>query len=156
MTSLSCVRPPLRRPPLEKRPSTSIAKPWHVLCILPLVSGCYFFLPLVPVEENMPPEILASSPDEGEILILDLDVTRVFVIVDEPDGDEFVCQWSIDGIGDLGPGEPLQGSDIEGCQLSVGRYLAYDERTLTCRVFDKPSYDAAQREWLIEVVEEGS
>jgi hypothetical protein len=129
---------------------------WHVLCIFPFVSGCFYFLPLDRIEENMPPEILASSPAAGEPVVLSLPVNRVFVLIDEPDGDDIACQWSIDSVGDLGPGDPTQSEDIKGCQISLGQESDYNDRTLTVRVFDLPARDMTDQSWEIELPEEGT
>ena len=140
----------------DKPRSRRIGPPWHVLCILPLGSGCFFFLPLDRVEENMPPEIIASSPAAGDPVELSLPINRVFVLVNEPDDDDIACQWSIDSVGDLGPGEPTQSDDIKGCQISLEQESDYDGRTLTVRVFDLPARDMADQSWEIVLPEEGT
>lgn len=156
MTGVSRMpRPPAHRIAESARPK-QIGQVWHVLCTLPLVSGCFYFLPLDRVEENMPPEIIASSPASGDPVELSLPVNRVFVLIDEPDGDDVACQWSIDSVGDLGPGEPTQSDDIKGCQISLGQESDYDGRTLTVRVFDLPARDMTDQSWAIELPEEGT
>lgn len=156
MTAVSHPPLPSDAPGAESARSRRIHRSWHVLCILPLLSGCFFFLPLERIEENMPPEILASSPAAGDPVVLSLPINRVFVLVDEPDGDDIACQWSIDSVGDLGPGEPTQSDDIKGCQISLGQESDYDGRTLTVRVFDLPARDLTDQSWEIMLDEEGT
>lgn len=141
----------------ERRRYSKIATPWHVLCIPLWSSGCFYFLPLQEVQENVPPIIKYSSPEEGEPLVLDLAVTKVFVVVEEPDGDSFTCLWYIDGgVGEVGPSEPIQGAGGKGCQVSLTPDPDYHGRTLTCTVFDEPDLDSTERSWPIEVIGEGT
>lgn len=126
---------------------------WHIICIPTGLSGCIFPLPLIMETENVPPTIEASSPGEGETLLVDIAVVSPFVVATDEDGDTLTCLWSIDQFGALGPGEPIPSGDLQGCQLDLVRDSEHDGHTLTVRVFD-PSADFAERSWPIDVVEE--
>ena len=130
---------------------------WYGPCSMLLVtmlllqSGCFFFLPITRAE-NVPPQIIHSSPGDGETLVIDLPEVVAFVEAEDDDGDSLFCEWSIDFIGELGPGTPLLNPDLQGCALTLDQDPEYDGRTLTCQVFD-PSKDSDEISWPIEVVE---
>ncbi len=117
----------------------------------------------------MPPEIISSSLDEGDTLVLDFRQTYVFVVVEDPNGDDFTCNWFVQGEEPFGPGEPLLGSGgdtgaaaLEGCGLwlypdtDFSNFAAYDGKELTCEVYDLPARDIAKRSWPIDFLGEGT
>lgn len=122
---------------------------WHAFCIPLSASGCFFFLPLTPEEDNVAPEILISVPDEGEDLILDRDPWLAYVIADDEDGDPLVCEWVVDGFGSVGSGDAAVNQGRYGCTLSLPRNPDYDGHTLTVYVID-PYNDFAERSWAID------
>lgn len=109
----------------------------------------------------MPPEIISASLDDGETLELAFHQSYMFVIAEDPDGDEFVCNWFIPGEAPFGHGEPFQGSGdsgeevLHGCGLwlypdaDYANFQSYDGRVLTCQVYDLPERSLAERSWPI-------
>ena len=117
------------------------------------LQGCFYWLPFVEVEPNMPPEITNSSPADGAPVIVNGDGATVFVVVqDENDPENLVYIWSVEGLGQV-PHTPLVAGTLHGSSVELEARPEYDGRILDCWVYD--SYGASSdREWSIEVPEE--
>ena len=114
--------------------------------------GCFFPLPLIPEEENVAPEIVASSPPANVTVEIKFEDAKVFVVTKDDNGDNLVCEWSVDGAGSLGTGEPLQNQALKGCEITITRKDEYADSTLRVTVFD-PSLATAERSWPIALLE---
>lgn len=176
MTGLSRRGDPRPEPSTNSQPLSSPTPPWHVLCILPLASGCFFFLPLIPVEENMPPEIISSYPAPDEPLVLGYDPTFAFVMVEEPNGDPFECWWYVPTTDFMEAGTLLRfnedgedggetadtGARVSGCQVNLfpdpdyENYASFDGKTLYCDITDQPTSDVVRISWPIDFIGEGT
>lgn len=124
---------------------------WYVFCISSLSSGCFFFLPLIPEEDNHAPEIFISVPAEGEDLVIDVAEIKPFVRAEDPDGDPLVCEWAVDTDGSLGAGDPVSGGN--GCKITLGPDPDYNGHDLYVFVSD-PSNDYAERHWKMVIPSE--
>jgi hypothetical protein len=64
------------------------------------LSGCFFFLPLDPEDENVPPSLVRASPQQASPVVVDEDGTVVYIIVSDPDDAEALTfVWSLEGEG---------------------------------------------------------
>ena len=121
-----------------------------------LMSGCYYWRPILVVSPNTPPEILYSDPPFGDVMQLSLSTSNsAFVVVQDLDTDDNLrFQWYISGSVILGTGETLSQDGFEGSKLVFSNVEAsWHNRTLTCIVFDS-SNESATISWPIEILEE--
>lgn len=120
--------------------------------MLLVCSGCFYWPPLV-MESNLPPEIQASSPAEGEVLVLDRP-RKAFVQVTDADDplETLEYLWWIDD-GTVLSHDLLPNS--AGSIVDVALEGEYHGLSLHCRISDSQD-DSVEIEWLIQVVEEGT
>lgn len=128
---------------------------WHGICLLLMQSGCFYTLPFVEVEDDVPPEITITSPSAGDTLVISGPTAMAFVSAVDPDDDALFCQWFIEGYQDLGAGTPISNGDQLGCYIYVNNDADYDGRTLRCIIFDD-SHESDEVIWPIDVLEEGT
>ncbi len=120
---------------------------WHALCILPWVSGCLYMGPLPDWEDNLPPRVLATNPEEGETLIVGPEGRQVMVVVDDPDVDDLVVitwWYSLDGY--IDDATPFDG----GSKVRIPGDPSLDGQTLRCLVYDDAGNDV-NLSWPLEV-----
>lgn len=113
------------------------------------LSGCYYTAPFIHVDDNVPPTIKASSPSDGETINLTLPTAEIFVVAEDEDGDAIFCDWYMDVVGELGPGEPLQNDQLKGCRITLVQKSDYDQLRLHCAVWD--SQDFSEVSWPVSV-----
>ncbi len=69
-----------------------------------LSTGCFYFLPLIPVERNVPPYLVRTSVPSDTPILVDDDGTVVYIIVgDDDDAEALTFVWAISDEG-LVPG----------------------------------------------------
>jgi hypothetical protein len=118
------------------------------------MNGCFFFLPLLEEEPNMPPVIEFSYPEADEVFHLDSPAGSVaWIAVTDPDKNDTVeYLWTIDGLGAQGSASAFVNQDYRGSAIRLTADSVYDDRNLVCTVFDSKGA-SAQVSWLIEVAE---
>lgn len=117
-----------------------------------MLSGCPFVLPFIPVEQNVPPTIIDSSPGEGEILVVENAEAKAFVIVTDPDDLDLTFVWEITREGIQPDAITSRSEDYLFSQLTVEQDPDYDQKTLSVTVYD-PSGSFAERSWTIDIPE---
>ncbi len=122
------------------------------MTILPMLSGCYFFLPFIEVTQNVPPTIDLSSPADGSDLVFRGEQETAFVIALDEDGDSLSFVWTIEGHGEQPYAVQFQSEGLQGSQLTLVREADFDDRVLSVSVYD-PQGDSARRSWTIDVPE---
>lgn len=121
---------------------------WHGLCILLLLSGCYFPWPLIEEQSNVPPQIVSSSPGPEEDFVLAEPLGSAFVFAsDENDLEALEFFWSVGGE-NLGQVTPIAGDAVRGSRVVVPFDRGYIGDTLRCQVFDGQAA-LAERSWLV-------
>lgn len=128
---------------------------WHGLCIILTQSGCFYTLPFIEVEDNVPPEIRITSPAAGDTLVISSTTAFAYVTAEDPDDDTLLCKWFVDGYEDLGSGKPIIDEDLPGCYINVNNDPLYDGRTLRCIIYDA-AFDSDEITWPIDVLQEGT
>lgn len=118
------------------------------------MTGCFYFLPFVEVEQNVPPTIEYSSPAAGDPLVFQTEQYIAFVVAEDENGvADLTFTWSIDSFGVQPDAVPVQaGKNQIGHQLTLPRDAAFDGHTLTVQVTD-PSGETAMMQWPIQVPE---
>ena len=128
--------------------------PWHGFCLILTQGGCFYTLPFVEIEDNVPPTITISSPAAGEPLVISSSAAMAWVAATDPDDSTLSCQWFVDGYKDLGAGIPIVDDDLPGCYIYVENDPDFDGRTLRCIILDaSAAFDEIR--WPIDVLEEG-
>jgi hypothetical protein len=124
---------------------------WHALCFPVLASGCFYIGPIPTVEYNLPPEIKRAEPasDTEEPLLIGPSGQSVFVIAEDPEGDEVRFTWTLTGEGILGYGYPVY--DGEGSEIVLEHDPELDGKTLGC-LLDDGENDLVSLSWLLEVL----
>ncbi|NOY28105.1 MAG: hypothetical protein GXP62_19745 [Oligoflexia bacterium] len=123
------------------------------MLLLPMTTGCPFFLPFIEVEQNVPPSIDYSSPGEGDTLEIKTEQYTAFVVAQDPDDTDLSFFWTIDGYGTQGDAVAIRSGTQIGSQLTISRDQNYDQHILTVIVYD-PQGASDQRSWPIEVLEQ--
>jgi hypothetical protein len=102
------------------------------------LSGCFIFLPLVEVEENVPPSLVRASPQRNLPVTIDEDGTVVYVIVSDPDDAEALTfVWALDGEGLLPGAQTIpDGPSRRASQIRLTPEARYDGATLRVRAAD--------------------
>ena len=118
------------------------------------MTGCFYFLPFVEVEQNVPPTIEYSSPAAGDPLVFQTEQFIAFVVAEDENGAaDLTFLWSIDSFGVRADAVPVQaGANQIGSQLTLPRDADFDGHTLTVQVTD-PSGETATMQWPIQVPE---
>ena len=129
---------------------------WHTACILFVLQGCYFWLPIEEEHPNAPPVIEYSSPEPDNIFRINTPAGSVaWVSVFDPDqGDVMEYMWTINGLGPQGTAQAFMSGNYQGSSIQLPRDPVYNGRVLTCTVYDA-SGASDRRSWTIQV-EEGS
>ncbi|MCK6502628.1 hypothetical protein L6R53_04405 [Myxococcota bacterium] len=124
------------------------------MLILPTAQGCFYFLPFIEVEQNVPPTIEYSSPGAGETLVFQTEQYVAFVVAEDLNGaGDLTFLWSIDSFGVRADAVPVQAGENQlGSQLTLARDVAFDGHVLTVQVTD-PAGETAMLQWPIQVPE---
>jgi hypothetical protein len=127
---------------------------WYAACIFMLTSGCFFFLPLLEEEPNMPPVIEFSNPEPDGVFLLNSPTGSVaWIAVTDPDPDDTVeYLWTISGLGPQGSAQAFVNKNYQGSSITLAPDSVYEGRTLSCAVYD--SIGASARiSWTIAIGE---
>jgi hypothetical protein len=127
-------------------PSPQTAKPrnrhasahWLGICSLVLQSGCFYFLPLEPVEENVPPTFVRASHMPGSEVVLDDRDAVVWVLVTDPDNAaDLSFTWDLTGEGILSGAQVIpDGANRRASQLRLSPEPRYGGAVLTVTAND--------------------
>ncbi len=111
---------------------------WYALCCSFTLSGCFFFLPLVEEEPNMPPVIEFSNPEPNGVLHINSPAGSVaWIAVTDPDPHDTVeYLWTIEGLGPQGTAQAFVNKNYQGSSITLPADANLDGRQLTCTVFD--------------------
>ena len=129
---------------------------WHAVCIVSLMSGCFFWPPFVEIHPNAAPVIEYSSPEAEDIFRIDTNQGGVaWVSVYDPDEEDVMeYLWTINGLGPQGTATSFVSGNYQGSTITLPLDEVYDGRVLTCTVYDAAGA-SDRRTWTIEV-EEGA
>jgi hypothetical protein len=102
------------------------------------VSGCFYFLPLVPVEDNVPPTLVRVSPTrDGTVVLTDRGAVAYIVVSDQDNAEEVTFLWEMTGEGILSGAQTIpDGATRRASQLRLAPEPRYDGATLTVRASD--------------------
>jgi len=99
------------------------------------------------------PEIYASNPSAGEVLVLDRPTVAFVFVADEDDSlDSLEYLWWIEGAGTILSHDILPNSAGSSVTLAVDSAL--HDQTLRVRVADETN-DSVELSWPVQVVQEG-
>ncbi len=129
---------------------------WLAICSAIGTSGCFYFLPLIPVEANVPPSLVRASPlRDGTVVITDRGAV-VYIVVSDPDNAEEVSfRWEMSGEGILSGAQTIpDGATHRVSQLRLDPVARYDGATLSVSASDN-SGSAVEVSWDV-VVQEGA
>lgn len=146
---------PLRSGPVGGSRAHGILRWWHAACLFcaPSLTGCPFVLDFIEVEQNVPPEIINSSPGEGEDLVFATSEYKAFVIVRDDTVDQLDFFWTIEPDLGIQPNAvPVPGGENMASQLTLTRDEALNGKELVVTVYD-PQGATAERAWTIVVPE---
>ena len=118
-----------------------------VCTFLPL-TACPYLGPIGFLEENMPPEIVHATP--GDTITVASSAHKVFVVADDPDGDEIVFLWSLSESGLIGDAVP-SGPPFQGSQIELTHDETLDGQVVTCTFSDGFS-EYQTKSWTVEVL----
>lgn len=106
--------------------------------MLTTTSGCFYFLPLVPVEENVPPEFVRASHIPDSEVVLDDRGAVVYVVVSDPDNaPEISFTWDLTGEGILSGAQTIpDGATRRASQIRLAPEARYDGARLTVTASD--------------------
>ncbi len=151
MTGLSWPVGMRRAPPAKSVGFMRLLAAWHAPCFAVLASGCFYIGPIPTVEYNLPPEIKRAEPaaDTEEALLIGPSGQSVFVIAEDPEGDEVRFTWTLTGEGILGYGYPVY--DGEGSEIQLEHDPDLDGKTLGC-LLDDGENDLVALSWRLEVL----
>lgn len=118
------------------------------------MSGCFFFLPLLEEEPNLPPIIEFSYPEADQVFRLDSPAGSVaWIAVTDPDKNDTVeYQWTIGGLGPQGTASAFVNNEYRGSAIRLPPDSVFDGRSLLCTVFDSMGA-SVQISWQIEVAD---
>jgi len=122
------------------------------LLILTSLQGCFFWAPFQELDPNSAPRIEYSSPDGGDILLIDTSQGGVaWVSVYDPDEDDVMeYLWSINGLGPQGNAQSFVSGNYQGSSIQLPNESSLNGRTLTCTVYDAAG--ASDRmQWVIDI-----
>lgn len=121
-----------------------------------LTSGCFYFLPLIPVEENVPPSLVRASPTPGTPVVIDDVGAVVYVVVADTDNAaELSFTWELTGEGLLSGAQTIpDGATRRASQLRLPYEARYQGAELTVWASDG-SGSPVQVTWPVEVLDGG-
>ncbi len=127
-----------------------------MVCISPILSGCFFWPPFVEIHPNVAPVIEYSSPEADNVFRIDTQQGGVawVSVVDDDEGDVMEYLWTINGLGPQGTATSFVSGNYQGSSITLPQDPVYDGRVLTCTVYDAAGA-SDRRTWTIEV-EEGA
>lgn len=141
MTGMSRRTRPTRGLAGEEGPRARISGGWHAPCWI-LVAGCLYQEPFHYAEENQPPVPVSLSPGNQDVVLLDTEVTFLLYAQD-PEADEIVFNWFVEGAGADGTAEPVptgaEADGLYGSQYTLSPDSKYNNRTLFCDIWDHES-----------------
>ncbi len=117
-------------------------------------SGCFYFLPLVPVEDNVPPTLVRASPtQDGTVVITDRGAVAYIVVSDPDNAEEVTFLWEMTGEGILSGAQTIpDGATRRASQIRLAAERRYDGATLTVRANDS-SGSNVEVSWSVAVQE---
>jgi hypothetical protein len=105
-----------------------------------MASGCLYTGPIPTLEDNVPPEIIETSDIPGGAIEIRTDRRAVFVVADDPDGDEIGFVWALSDDGVIGDALPLNFPSGDGSQIYLDRVdVELDGQRLRCFIDDGES-----------------
>jgi hypothetical protein len=113
------------------------------------VSGCFYLGPEPILEENVPPEVVASNFEDGAAIQIGPLGQSVYVIADDADGDELRFSWLLSEDGYVGTAYPIAEGD--GSQVDFIADPDLDGQFLECLIEDQIS-DSVRLRWQLEVL----
>lgn len=132
----------------DRAARTPIARAWHTACFLLLANpGCFYPGPIPDLETNVAPELIASAVASGQPIQVGERGVRVFVIAQDPDGDDVRFVWSLSEEGVIGTAVPIE----DGSQVELAWDETLDEQELTCFVYDGKG-NVLTLSWPLEVL----
>lgn len=116
--------------------------------------GCFYFLPLVPVEDNVPPTLVRASPvRDGSVVITDRGAVVYIIVADQDNAEDVTFLWEMTGSGLLPGAQTIpDGATRRASQLMLQPEARYDGQTLTVMANDN-SGTPVEVSWLVEVQE---
>lgn len=116
--------------------------------------GCFYFLPLVPVEDNVPPTLVRASPiRNGNVEITDRGAVVYIIIADQDNAEEVTFIWEMSGSGILSGAQTIpDGATRRASQLMLQPEARYDGETLTVIANDN-SGTPVEVSWTVAVQE---
>jgi|GEM_PF-1223923 len=149
------------RGPSPPRPHTRPAPArrlgtWLAACITLLSTGCFYFLPLIPVEKNVPPEIVRASPTPNTPVVIDDRGAVVYLVVaDQDDAEALSFIWELTGEGILSGAQTIpDGATRRASQIRLPTEARFDGATLTVTATDGGDSQVTAS-WPV-IVEEGA
>ena len=125
-----------------------VFRAWHMVCTFLPLTACPYLGPIGFLEENMPPEIVHATP--GDTITVASSAHKVFVVADDPDGDEIVFLWSLSESGLIGDAVP-SGPPFQGSQIELTHDETLDGQVVTCTFSDGFS-EYQTKSWTVEVL----
>ena len=138
MTSMSYSPAPSFLAPIAKARKNQPSAGWLGYCIALLQSGCFYFLPLEPVEENVPPSFVRASHMPGSEVVLGDREAVVWVLVTDPDNAaDLSFTWDLSGEGILSGAQVIpDGANRRASQLRLSPEPRYGGAVLTVTAND--------------------
>jgi len=122
------------------------------MCLV--TSGCFYFLPLVPVEDNVPPTLVRASPTrDGTVVLTDRGAVAYIVVSDQDNAEEVTFLWEMTGEGILSGAQTIpDGATRRASQLRLAPEPRYDGAVLTVRASDNSGTNV-EVSWIVAVQE---
>ena len=127
---------------------------WIAPCMAVGASGCFYFLPLVPVEDNVPPTLVRASPTrDGTVVVTDRGAVAYIVVSDQDNAEEVTFLWEMTGEGILSGAQTIpDGATRRASQIRLAPEPRYDGATLTVRASDNSGTNV-EVSWSVTVQE---
>lgn len=97
--------------------------------------------------DNLPPQIVTASAEDGEVIKLDEDLNTIWVQVYDEDPDSLTYTWTLSLWGEIN--EELVQVNPEGAQVELENDPDLDGQSLTCTVSDGVGSDRI--DWTLSV-----
>jgi len=117
-------------------------------------AGCFYFLPLVPVEDNVPPTLVRASPARnGSVILTDRGAVVYIVVADQDNAEELTFLWEMSGSGILSGAQTIpDGANRRASQIQIPPEARFAGETLTVIANDN-SGTTVVVSWLVEISE---